>query len=89
MDFPQPRPERRIIRLRYRSAHGRRRVYDHLLKVPYGAGFGLVEVMARAGATGEVMWYRIDWPDTITAEDRKRLVRWQEALDADGLRWAA
>ena len=89
--FPAPKPERRILRLRYRSAHGRRRVYDHLIKVPYGAAFGLAEVMARALVTGEVIWFRLTAPESITPEQRAGLVRWQEALDTDesGVRWAA
>lgn len=53
------------------------------IKVQYGGLFGLSEVLARALATGELRWYRLEVakPADITPEVRAVLLRWTDALD--------
>lgn len=85
-------PEIRIIRITYRSGV-RRRVVSALAKIPYGGMFALMAVLARAVAMGDIRWFRIDTPPTITAQEREVLLRWPEALastsEASGVSWLA
>lgn len=71
----------RIYRVRYRSAVGRRRVADGIVKVPYSGLFALVETLARAVTTGQVLWFRVDVATSAEIKRaRDRLVRWSEFL---------
>jgi hypothetical protein len=70
----------RIFVLRYRSLLGRKRVAEMWLKVPYSGLFGLVEVLARAITTRQVMWFRLDVPQVVPNERRSELARWPVAL---------
>lgn len=74
-----PRP--RIFRVRYRSRNVRR-VADAIVKVPYSGMFGLVETLARAIETDQVMWFRVDRATKEEiARSRDQMVRWNQFLD--------
>lgn len=72
----------RIFRITLRSALGRRRRVETWVKVPYSGLFNLLDVLGRAVATRQVMWFRVDVPGRITNEMRDQLERWPVALAA-------
>jgi hypothetical protein len=74
------KPPPRIFKLTYRAAIGRKRKVSVWIKVPYAGLFNLLDVMGRAVATSQVMWFRLDVPPVITAEMRQSLLRWPMAL---------
>lgn len=75
----------RIYVLSYRAARGRRRVMRLWLKVPYSGLFNLMDVMARAMTTRQVLWFRIEAPQVVPDERRSELARWPVALAASSL----
>lgn len=83
----------RIFTVTYRSALGRRRKVSAWVKVPYSGLFNMVDVLARAVTTRQVMWFRIDVPHIVPDEVRAELVRWPVALAASseitGVNWDA
>jgi hypothetical protein len=83
----------RIFIVTYRAAFGRRRKVSMWIKVPYSGLFNLLDVLGRAVATKQVMWFRVDVPTVIFPENRERLERWPVALAASseitGVDWNA
>ena len=83
----------RIFIVTYRSNLGRRRKVSMWIKVPYSGLFNLIDVLGRAMATRQVMWFRLDVPVLITDYWRARLQRWPEALatssEITGVDWNA
>lgn len=79
-DGVRPAPPR-IFRITIRSAYNLKlaRVYA---KVPYGGVYAMTEALARALATGEILWFRVDVPKAseITDGIREKLQRWPEAF---------
>jgi len=70
----------RIFKLRLRSNVGRRRVAEVWVKVPYSGLFNMIDVLGRAVATRQVMWFRLDVPAHIPDEMRDELQRWPVAF---------
>lgn len=83
----------RIFIVTFRSAFGRRRKVSAWVKVPYSGLFNLLDVLGRAVATNQVMWFRIDVPQRVPDEVRDELVRWPVALalmsERTGVDWNA
>lgn len=75
-----------VFKVSYRSGVNGR-VVRFFVKVPYGAAYGLSEVLMRAYVTGQIKWFRIDdiKPGELTVTDRGALMRWPEALRASSL----
>ena len=75
----------RIFLVSFRSATGRKRVVRNIpVKVPYGDVNAMGERLARATQQGELIWYRVERPLTITNDMRAALRRWPQALNESG-----
>lgn len=70
----------RIFKVTLRSALGRRRKVETWVKVPYSGLFNMLDVLGRAVATRQIMWFRLDVPTYIPDEVRDELQRWPVAL---------
>lgn len=71
----------RVLRVTYRSNHGRRRVATFFTKVQYSAAFDLSEKLMRLQQQREILRFDVR-PATREeiAEHRGELRRWPEAL---------
>lgn len=82
----------RIYRVTFRSGM-KRKVVSVLMKIPYGGVFAMMAVLSRALSFGQIKWFRVEVPETITDEQRKALLRWPEALasttEATEVSWTA
>jgi len=76
-----------VFRVEYKSAVNGR-VARFFVKVPYGAAYGLSEVLMRAYVTGQIKWFRIVdlKPGELTLDTRASLLRWPDALAASTAR---
>lgn len=70
-----------LVRTRIPGKPRARRTENHWLKVPYASLFGLVDTLARAMATKQIAWFKLEAarPRDIGAH-RDELKRWDEAL---------
>lgn len=69
-----------VFRVEYKSAINGR-VARFFVKVPYGAAYGLSEVLMRAYITGQIRWFRIVDIKPGELLDRDSLTRWPQALE--------
>lgn len=72
-----------VFKVEYKSAINKR-VARFIVKVPYGAAYGLSEALMRAYVTKQIEWYRITdiKPGELTPDTRSALLRWPQALVA-------